>query len=211
MAVRSICFTGASLVAQMVNNLPAMLETQFDPWVGKIPSRRQWQPTPVVLPGEFHGQSSLVSYSPWGHKESDTTEWLTLSLSLKNHVWEKCHWSPITMSSDIYWPAKSECHHPVNVLFTMKPEVQRKLEVSCPSSHLLLLINEELCDWSGAYSPPTLVPTLLTAHSQTSLPRDSIRGLPQDIYLPLSSSGSQDMDKTTPCIYQVGKTSRVFR
>ena len=93
----------------------------------------------------------------------------------------------------------------------MKPEVQRKLEVSCPTSHLLLLINEELCDWSGAYSPPPQVPTLLTAHSQTSLPRDSIRGLPQDIYLPLSSSGSQDMDKTTPCIYQVGKTSRVFR
>ena len=49
MAVISICFTGASLVAQTVNNLPAMLETQFDPWVGKIPSRRQWQPTPVSL------------------------------------------------------------------------------------------------------------------------------------------------------------------
>ena len=49
----------------------------FDPWVRKIPWRREWQPTPVVLPGESHGQRNLVGYSPWGHKESDTTEWLT--------------------------------------------------------------------------------------------------------------------------------------
>ena len=46
----------------------------FDPWVGKIPWRRQWQPTPVFLPGKFHGQRSLVGYSPWGRKESDMTE-----------------------------------------------------------------------------------------------------------------------------------------
>ena len=46
----------------------------FDPWVGKIPWRRAWQPTPVFLTGEFHVQRSLVGYSPWGHKESDTTE-----------------------------------------------------------------------------------------------------------------------------------------
>ena len=45
----------------------------FDPWVGKIPWRRKWQPTPVFLPGESHGRRSLVGYSPWGHKESDTT------------------------------------------------------------------------------------------------------------------------------------------
>ena len=46
----------------------------FDPWVGKIPWRRIWQPTPVLLPGESHGGRSLVGYSPWGHKESDMTE-----------------------------------------------------------------------------------------------------------------------------------------
>ena len=45
-----------------------------DPWVGKIPWRRTWQPTPVFLPGESHGQKSLVGYSPRGHKELDTTE-----------------------------------------------------------------------------------------------------------------------------------------
>ena len=46
----------------------------FDPWVRKIPWRREWLPTPVFLSGEFHEQRSLVGYSPWGHKESDTTE-----------------------------------------------------------------------------------------------------------------------------------------
>ena len=53
----------------------------FNPWVGKIPWRRTRQPTPVFLPGEFHGQRSLAGYSPWSLKESDTTEQVTLSLS----------------------------------------------------------------------------------------------------------------------------------
>jgi len=44
-------------------------ETWFDPWVRKTPWRRKWQPTPVFLPGESHGQRSLAGYSPWGHKE----------------------------------------------------------------------------------------------------------------------------------------------
>ena len=46
----------------------------FDPWVGKIPWRRKWQPTPVFLPGQSHGPRSRVGYSSWGLKESDTTE-----------------------------------------------------------------------------------------------------------------------------------------
>ena len=51
----------------------------FDPWVRKILWRRKWQPTPVFLPGESHGQRSLVGYSPWGRKESDTTEWARIT------------------------------------------------------------------------------------------------------------------------------------
>ena len=47
---------------------------RLDPWVRKIPWRRAWQPTAVFLPGESHGQRSLVGHSPWGHKELDTTE-----------------------------------------------------------------------------------------------------------------------------------------
>ena len=49
---------------------------RFIPWVRKIAWRRKWQPTPVHLPGESHGWRSLVGYSPWGRKESDTTEQL---------------------------------------------------------------------------------------------------------------------------------------
>ena len=48
--------------------------TRFDPWVGTIPWRREWLPTPVFLPGEFHGQRNLVGYSPCGRKEWDRTQ-----------------------------------------------------------------------------------------------------------------------------------------
>ena len=48
----------------------------FDSWVWKMPWRRAMQPTPVFLPGEPHGERSLVGYSPWGRKEWDTTEQL---------------------------------------------------------------------------------------------------------------------------------------
>ena len=62
----------------MEKNLPANAgghkRCGLDPWVGKIPWRREWQSTPVLLPGESHGQRSLVGYSPWGRRESDTTE-----------------------------------------------------------------------------------------------------------------------------------------
>ena len=47
---------------------------RFNPWVGKIPWRRKWQPTPGFLPGESHGQRSLAGHSRWGRRESDTTE-----------------------------------------------------------------------------------------------------------------------------------------
>ena len=66
---------------------------EFDPWVRKIPWRRKWQPTPVLLSGESHGGRSLVGYSPWGRKESETTEWLH-SLFL---------YSPTLTSIHDYW------------------------------------------------------------------------------------------------------------
>ena len=65
-------------MALVVKNLPAnrgdIRDTGLIPWVGKIPWRRAWQPTPVFFPGESHGWRSLVGYGPWGCKESDTTE-----------------------------------------------------------------------------------------------------------------------------------------
>ena len=65
----------ASLVAQVTKNLPAMWETWVQFLIGKIPWRRERLPTPVFWPREFHGL-----YSPWGHKELDTTQQLSLSL-----------------------------------------------------------------------------------------------------------------------------------
>ena len=58
----SICYAGDLVICGL------------DPWVKKVPCRRAWQPTPVYLPGESHGQKSLAGYRPWGLKELDTTE-----------------------------------------------------------------------------------------------------------------------------------------
>ena len=76
-------FNECYLVAQMIKSLPVMQETKLDPWVGKIPCRKAGQSTLVFLPGEPHGQRSMVGYRPWGCKDSDRTHWLTLSLSIK--------------------------------------------------------------------------------------------------------------------------------
>ena len=58
----------------MVKNLPAMWETQVRSLGREDPLEKGMLPTPVFLLGEFHGQRSLAGYSPWGRKESDTTE-----------------------------------------------------------------------------------------------------------------------------------------
>ena len=63
----------AALVAQLIKNPPAVEETRFDPWVGEGPWRREWLPSPVFLPGKFHGQRILVGHSP-GITELDTAQ-----------------------------------------------------------------------------------------------------------------------------------------
>ena len=52
----------------------------FSPWVGKIPWRKEWLPTPVFLPGESQGQRSLAGFSPRGHKDLDTIERLSICM-----------------------------------------------------------------------------------------------------------------------------------
>ena len=74
----------ASPGAQMVRNSPAMHETGFDPWVKKIHRRREWLHTPIFMSGETSGWKSLAGYSPWGCKQSDTTEQLSTYDSLEN-------------------------------------------------------------------------------------------------------------------------------
>ena len=73
-------------VAWMLKNLPAMQVTQVWSLGQEEPWRRERLPTPVLLPGESHGQKSLEGYSPWGRKESDTTERLTHTRERKPKV-----------------------------------------------------------------------------------------------------------------------------
>ena len=62
----------------MVKNLPAMQETQAGSLGWEDPlEEEKWQPAPVFLPGEFHGQKNLAGYNLWSHKESEMTEQLT--------------------------------------------------------------------------------------------------------------------------------------
>ena len=63
----------------MVKNLPALRETWVQSLGQKDPLEKGMAPTLVFLPGEFQGQRSLAGYSPWGYKELDTTEQLTLT------------------------------------------------------------------------------------------------------------------------------------
>ena len=113
----------------------------FDPWVGKIPWRRKWLPTPAFLPGEFHGQRSLVGYSPWGHKELDMLEWLstyahTILITLFWYFFVFRHTRslkagsnpPILYSKGLHWNVGcARPHLPLNHLqFTL-----------CASDHLL--------------------------------------------------------------------------
>jgi len=72
-----VCIGRASLLAQQQRIClqgRRLRRHRFDPWVSKIPWRTAWQPTPVFLSGESHGQRSLEGYSPCGCKESDTTK-----------------------------------------------------------------------------------------------------------------------------------------
>ena len=73
-------------VAQMVKNPLAMQETGVWSLGWEGPWKREWQHTPIFLPGESHEQRSLAGYSPWVRKELDTTEWLKLSQWTVNTV-----------------------------------------------------------------------------------------------------------------------------
>ena len=124
-----------SLVAQKAKCLPTMRETRFDPWVGKIPWRRKWQPTPVFLPGKSHGWRSLVGYSPWGHKESDTTE------RLHFHFQVMC---------DSIWP-----HGLLHIRLLCPPLSPRLCSDSCPLSwwcYLTILFSTAPCPFAFTLS-----------------------------------------------------------
>ena len=69
---------------------------RFDPWVKKIPWRRSWQPTPVFLPGESHGQKSLAGYSPWSRRVRH--DWSTWAQYIYMHIFGEGNGYPLQYS-----------------------------------------------------------------------------------------------------------------
>ena len=92
---------------------------EFSPWVRKIPWSRKWHPTPVFLPGKFHGQRSLVGYGPWGHKESDTSEQLSTQLEvlgvgvgiMKEVIFEKLLYNRCCIVGILLYDGYIQCYH----------------------------------------------------------------------------------------------------
>ena len=115
-------YSWAPLVAQMVKNLPAVLETSVRSLDWEDPWRQEWIPIPVIWSGEFHGQRSLAGYRPWGPKESDMTEQLslgtiTINRSL-NYPWV-CHFHPFTFNTSVCLERTScKQHIAVLLIFT---------------------------------------------------------------------------------------------
>ena len=126
------------MVAQMVKNLPVMRKTQVQSLGQEDCWRREWQPTPVFLPGESHWQRGLVGYSPWGHKESDTTEQLILDVYLMCFDRSHCSVSPIAGPYKVFslWgyssSGKPTAFQPGHILFSF-PSSLKKLLLHLPA------------------------------------------------------------------------------
>ena len=88
---RWILYHWASQVLLVVKNLSANARVGkrhgFDPWVGKIPWRRAWKPTPVFLSGASHGQRNQAGYSPWGCRVDTTEHSIGVEIRLRSRIW----------------------------------------------------------------------------------------------------------------------------
>ena len=133
--IKCFSFTHASLMVQMVKNLPAMQETWFDPWVGKIPCRREWLTSQVFLPGEFHGQKSLLGYSLLQRVEH---YWATniFTHNLKHHKY----------SLNSPFPPD---HHP-NSLASVKP-LGKMVSTCSLHSHPLFIPHTRIRNWAPTH------------------------------------------------------------
>ena len=102
----------------------------FDPWVGKIPWKRKWQPTPVLLSGKSHGRRSLAGYSPWGRNESAMTEQLSLSFSTKKDILS----SSLLLFRCSVMPHFFQCHGLQQAMLPCPSLHPRVCSNSCPLS-----------------------------------------------------------------------------
>ena len=112
----------------------------FDPWVGKIPWRRERQPTPLFLPGEFHGRRSLASYSPWGHKESDMSE------NPLQHTHSHLEW-PLSCPHTPHWPKDVREPH----LSSKRGRVVQSYYVSRRTGNVLWAVLISTTEWGANF------------------------------------------------------------
>ena len=130
----------------MLKCLLAMWET----WVRSLgredPVEKEWQPTPVLLPGKFHELRSLISYSPWGRKESDMTERLHFHFSLSgfSSVLFSCSVVSDSLRSHGLQHTRLPCPSPSKLMPT---------ELVIPSNHLILC-----CQRLLIFLPAILIP-----------------------------------------------------
>ena len=127
--VPSLCFPDGASAKDPPCQCRRRKRCRFDPWVGKIPWRRAWQPTPVFLPGESHGQRSPAGYSPQGCKESDTTEWLSTICP----GCARCS-APLTV---VYWYFSQICCRVDVLILISQNQVMGHWEVAEPETWLL--------------------------------------------------------------------------
>ena len=137
----------------------------FNPWVWKISWSSKWLPTPVFLPGKFHGQRSLAGYSPWCHKEQDRTEhacrrrrmrinYVSIKLERKkNYSYETQHpgcfsYQKHSVKPELKYEMKSETIRSQKVI-SRKRISPVKLTGSNLSNHLCLLLKHHLNDSSS--------------------------------------------------------------
>ena len=114
--------------------------------VGLIPGLgRKWQPTPVFLPGEFHGQRSLVSYSPWDGKELDSTEHVCQHHSTisdhQSHICILVQFSSVQSLSRVLLsttPWTAACQASLSIINSQSPPKPMSIKSVMPSNHLIL-------------------------------------------------------------------------
>ena len=132
------------------NKIAKAYSSQLDPWVGKIPWRRAWQPTPVFLPGESRGQRSLVGCSPWDRRESDVPKRLSMptrgwDTALEVSFLPQCRASSERLSPD--YPASSSPGPSTDTLssfYTSCPPTQQNARETATMVLILFVFQREL-------------------------------------------------------------------